>query len=190
MAQNGFYLITYFTFLLLNTACPVLANSADPDQLASSEANWSGSVLFVIKYVNFYQKNLNQLIWLAGNLKWACHLNLFSKARVNISGQSFLCYDDVSCFQLSEHVHCSQGSFFLVLDSIWYYIRNMEVSTNSAVQNCLQVFQSLEINLYHSMDKFMICYLLFPDNKNWHFMQIASNGDNLHEMSKLKFWQK
>ena len=34
--------------------CPVLANSIDPDQLASEEANWSGS-LFVIKYVNFYQ---------------------------------------------------------------------------------------------------------------------------------------
>ena len=41
------------TLLLLNTTCPVLANSVDPDQLASS---WSGSALFVIKYVNFYQK--------------------------------------------------------------------------------------------------------------------------------------
>ena len=45
------------TFLLLNTTCPVLANGADPDQLASEEANWSGSALFVIKYVNFYQKH-------------------------------------------------------------------------------------------------------------------------------------
>ena len=44
------------TLLLLNTACPVLANSVDLDQLASEEANWSGSALFVIKYVNFYQK--------------------------------------------------------------------------------------------------------------------------------------
>ena len=35
---------------------PVLANSVDPDQLASEEANWSGAALFVIKYVNFYQK--------------------------------------------------------------------------------------------------------------------------------------
>ena len=43
------------TLLLLNTTCPVLANSVDPDQLAS-DANWSGSALFVIKYVNFYQK--------------------------------------------------------------------------------------------------------------------------------------
>ena len=44
------------TLLLLNTTCPVLTNSVDPDQLASEEANWSGSALFVIKYVNFYQK--------------------------------------------------------------------------------------------------------------------------------------
>ena len=35
--------------------CPVLANSTDPDQLASEEANWPGPALFVIKYVNFYQ---------------------------------------------------------------------------------------------------------------------------------------
>ena len=34
---------------------PVFANSVDLDQLASSEANWSGSALFVIKYVYLYQ---------------------------------------------------------------------------------------------------------------------------------------
>ena len=44
----------------------LLANSVDPDQLASEEANWSGSALFAIKYVNFYQ-NPDQVIWLAGN---------------------------------------------------------------------------------------------------------------------------
>ena len=49
-------IVTILTLLLLNTTCPVLANNVDPDQLASSEANWSGSALFVIKYVNFYQK--------------------------------------------------------------------------------------------------------------------------------------
>ena len=41
---------------MLNTTCPVLANSVDQDQLASEEANWSESALFVIKCVNFYQK--------------------------------------------------------------------------------------------------------------------------------------
>ena len=56
----------YLTRLLLNTTCPVLANSAEQDQLASEEANWSGSALFVIKYMNFYQKP-GQVIWLAGN---------------------------------------------------------------------------------------------------------------------------
>ena len=40
-----------------------MANSVEPDQLASSE---SGSALFVIKYVNSI-KHPNQVIWLAGN---------------------------------------------------------------------------------------------------------------------------
>ena len=35
---------------------PAFANSVDPDQLASEEANWSGSALFAIKFVNFYQQ--------------------------------------------------------------------------------------------------------------------------------------
>ena len=58
-----FYLFSEFaniscilTLLLLSTTCPVLANSADPDQLASEEANWPGSALFVIQYVNLYQQ--------------------------------------------------------------------------------------------------------------------------------------
>ena len=37
--------------------CPAFANSVDPDQLASEEANWSGSALFAIKYVNSYQQS-------------------------------------------------------------------------------------------------------------------------------------
>ena len=49
-------ILTVLTLLLLNTTCPVLANSVDPDQLVSEKANGSGSALFVIKYVNFYQK--------------------------------------------------------------------------------------------------------------------------------------
>ena len=35
--------------VLLNLICSVFANSIDPDQLAS------GSSLFAIKYLNFYQ---------------------------------------------------------------------------------------------------------------------------------------
>ena len=55
--SDHLYQAVHLTLLLLNTTCPVLANNVYPDQLASKEANWSGSALFVIKYpyVNFYQ---------------------------------------------------------------------------------------------------------------------------------------
>ena len=46
------------TFVQLNPICPAFANSVDPDQLASEEANWSGSALFVIQYVNLYQSTI------------------------------------------------------------------------------------------------------------------------------------
>ena len=41
------------------------ANSVDPDQLASDEANWSGYALFVVKYVNLYQESgsSNRISW-------------------------------------------------------------------------------------------------------------------------------
>ena len=42
--------------------CPAFANSVDPDQLASKEANWSGSALFAIKNVNLYQPGSSNLI--------------------------------------------------------------------------------------------------------------------------------
>ena len=35
---------------------PAFANCVDLDQLASEEANWPGSALFAIKYVNLYQQ--------------------------------------------------------------------------------------------------------------------------------------
>ena len=39
-------------------------------------------------------------------------------------------------------------------------------------------------------DKMMLFFLLFPENRVWHFMQIVSLGDNLHEMSNPVFWEK
>ena len=54
--NRGIAFTTRLTLLLLNTICPVLAISVDLHQVTSEEANRSGSALFVIKYVNFYQK--------------------------------------------------------------------------------------------------------------------------------------
>ena len=44
---------------------PAFANSVDQDQLALEEANWSGSTLFAIKYVNLKQqsRSRNQIGW-------------------------------------------------------------------------------------------------------------------------------
>ena len=41
---------------------PCLRNSVDSDLLASEEVNWSGSSLFVIKYVNYQKPGSNNLI--------------------------------------------------------------------------------------------------------------------------------
>ena len=45
----------HLALVLLNPDMSCFANSVDPDQLASEEANWSGSAPFAIKYANLYQ---------------------------------------------------------------------------------------------------------------------------------------
>ena len=49
-------LLLHLSLVLLVPDSPTFANSVDPDQLASSEANWSGSALFVIQHVSLYQQ--------------------------------------------------------------------------------------------------------------------------------------
>ena len=62
------FVLQILTLLLLNMTCLVLANSVDPDQLASEEANWSGSALFALSMWICINK-LDQVIWLAENWK-------------------------------------------------------------------------------------------------------------------------
>ena len=38
-------------------------------------------------------------------------------------------------------------------------------------------------------DKLIVFFLFSPENRLWHFMQIVSLGDNLHEKSKPIFWE-
>ena len=53
-------------------------------------------------------------------------------------------------------------------------------------------------NLYHFLGVIqqmtnwwlMIFFIFFPENRTWHFMQIVSTGDNLHEMSHRVSWEK
>ena len=39
-------------------------------------------------------------------------------------------------------------------------------------------------------NKLVIFFLVFPENRIWHFMQIISIGDNLHEMLNPVFMEK
>ena len=67
------------TLLLLHTTYPVLPNSVDPDQLASEDANWSGSALFVIKHVNLYkQPGSSNLIGRKLDVGVACGILIYS----------------------------------------------------------------------------------------------------------------
>ena len=48
--------IDFLTLVLLNPDTPSFANSVDLGQLASEEANWSGSILFATKHVKLCQQ--------------------------------------------------------------------------------------------------------------------------------------
>ena len=52
ICPNPDFSVIVLTLVLLNPDIPYFANSVDPDQLASEEANWSGSALFASKYAN------------------------------------------------------------------------------------------------------------------------------------------
>ena len=74
-------------------SCPVLANSVDPDQLAS---DLDLHCLSLNMWISI--KNPDRVIWLARNYKWACQLNLFRTTRVkglDTAGRfSAICYKE------------------------------------------------------------------------------------------------
>ena len=65
-------------------------------------------------------------------------------------------------------------------------IRNKSISL--PVDVCNLTFTTLWA--FSADDRLMIFFLFFPENRIWHFMQIVSVGDNLHEMSNPVFWEK
>ena len=60
--ENYIYPLSCWTWMYMY---PAIENSVVPDQLDSSEANWSGSALFVIQYMNLYPQSgwSNQTGW-------------------------------------------------------------------------------------------------------------------------------
>ena len=63
----------------------------------------------------------------------------------------------------------------------------------SSAEDCTQSAKHLTFTTlwaFSADDRLMIFFLFFPENRIWHFMQIVSLGDNLHEMSYPVFWEK
>ena len=69
VSSRSILLVIWLVVVAINTASegtpsfscwtwiyPAFTNSVDPDQWASEEANWSGTALFAIKYVNLWQQ--------------------------------------------------------------------------------------------------------------------------------------
>ena len=55
---------------------------------------------------------------------------------------------------------------------------------------CTDMLTFTTLWAFSADDKMMLFFLFFPENRIWHFMQIVSLGDNLHEMSNPIFWEK
>ena len=78
---------------------PAFANSVDLDQLASEEANWSGSALFAIKNVYLYQQSGSSNL-----IGWKLDVgvaSLFSRTRVKMfSAAVVVGYLRINCYEL------------------------------------------------------------------------------------------
>ena len=83
-----------------------------------------------------------------------------------------------------------------VFDSLWKPVVGTSLTTymfswnnkKDQVQTGSLTFTTLWA--FSADDKMMLFFLFFPENRIWHFMQIVSLGDNLHEMSNPVFWEK
>ena len=64
------------------------------------------------------------------------------------------------------------------------------LSYNSLLYDFISIILTLRmLGKVFSRQHIEIFFLFFLENKIWHFMQIVSNGDNLHEISNPIFWE-
>ena len=138
-----------------------MTNSADPDWLAYSETNWSGSTLFT---------------------KAVC-ISKFSRTRVNkiVKLDSFCLrkYAKSTMCTLVHSYNCNMHPFWS--NALWADARRLIIWNNWLLAQCM-------LGKNFSRQQLDILFLFFSsENRLWPFMQIVSFGDNLHEKSKPIF---
>ena len=148
--------ITSYVFIQIHK---LNANSVDPDQMAFWEAIWSGSTLFAkVGVVMNSRIRVNRVDWsLKLQLKCILHYN---------STLMLLKFKNWTYWKLNI------GKAFSSLSPMTpLYYCQITVFYSTGSRNIL-TFRTLWAN--QAENKMMTCFLFFPENRFWHFMQIIS----------------
>ena len=116
-------------------------------------------------------------------LQWVEHLfhrttSMFWAAKMCL--QLLLCdFIRYSCHPNTTHNDMLSESFYIQNENInWAVLKNSKLILTLSTLGKICSRRHTEI-----------LFLLFPENKIWHFIQIFSNEDNLHEISNPVFWE-
>ena len=101
------------------------------------------------------------------------------------------CWGKITCIHVqtarTQNILCGQQLHMLV-SVILQFLINSSMLWTVKKQKILYL-KSYLTYITHSLGKFsrwqIDIFLFFPENRIWHFMQIVSPEDNLHEMSNL-----
>ena len=92
----------------------------------------------------------------------------------------------VRCFQRRFSLSCKEKNIhFLAVEK-----KQTNKKQHHYLELCLGAYHFacwVKISANNILKHF---FLFFLENGIWHFMQIVSLGDNLHEVSNLIFWEK
>ena len=84
---------------------------------------------------------------------------------------------------ISQSIRHATLSYLLIL-SFWILIRMFALISSRSGSHSAMLLRWALLGHHGPL------VLFFPEVRIWHFMQIVSNGNNLHEMSKPVFWKK